>query len=105
MHLVKGHPCCPNFLAHPIRREEKLGPTSKLAIYEQKYKLRKQTNRQISLAFSAWHSCLSQVSRILYCGNKIVIDQKFSARGKMYLTRAHFDLSVLLIKWGYPLII
>jgi hypothetical protein len=33
-HLVKGHPRCPNLLAHPIRREEKFGPTSKLAIYE-----------------------------------------------------------------------
>jgi hypothetical protein len=33
MHLVKGHHCCPNFLAQPIRREEKFGPTSKLAIY------------------------------------------------------------------------
>jgi hypothetical protein len=50
MHLVKGHHCCPNFLAQPIRREEKFGPTSKLAIYDQKCKLSKQTNRQISLA-------------------------------------------------------
>jgi hypothetical protein len=30
MHFVKGHYCCPNFLAQPIRREEKFGPTSKL---------------------------------------------------------------------------
>jgi hypothetical protein len=50
MHLVKGHHCCQNFLAKPIRREEKFGPTSKLAIFEQKYKLSKRTNRQISLA-------------------------------------------------------
>jgi hypothetical protein len=50
MHLVKGHQCCPNFLAQPIRREEKFGPTSKLAIFEQQCKLNKQINRQISLA-------------------------------------------------------
>jgi hypothetical protein len=40
VHLVKGHHCCPNFLAQPIRREEKLGRTSKLAIFEQKCKLK-----------------------------------------------------------------
>jgi hypothetical protein len=50
MHLVKGHHCCLNFLASPIRREEKFGPKSKLAIFEQKCKLSKRTNRQISLA-------------------------------------------------------
>jgi hypothetical protein len=50
MHLVKGFHCCPNFLAQPIRREEKFGPISKLAIFEQKCKLSKRTNRQISLA-------------------------------------------------------
>jgi hypothetical protein len=55
MHLVKGHHCCPNFLAQPIRRKEKFGPTSKLAIYDQKCKLSKQTNRQISLAL--WVAC------------------------------------------------
>jgi hypothetical protein len=55
MHLVKGHHCCPNFLAKPIRREEKFGPTSKFAIFEQKYKLSKRTNRQISLAlYACW---------------------------------------------------
>jgi hypothetical protein len=50
VHLVKEHYCCPNFLAQPIRREEKFGPTSKFAIYEQKCKHSKRTNRQISLA-------------------------------------------------------
>jgi hypothetical protein len=50
MHLVKGHHCWLNFLAQPIRREDKFDPTSKLAIYEQKCKLSKRTNRQISLA-------------------------------------------------------
>jgi hypothetical protein len=59
MHLVKGHHCCPNFLAQPIRREEKIGPTIKLAIYEQKCKLSKQTNRQISLVLLA--KCLTIV--------------------------------------------
>jgi hypothetical protein len=44
VHLVKGNHCCPNFLAQPIRREEKFGPTSKLAILEQKCKLSKPTN-------------------------------------------------------------
>jgi hypothetical protein len=48
MHLLKD--CCPNFLAQPIKKKEKYGYTSKLTIYEQKYKLSKQTNRQISLA-------------------------------------------------------
>jgi hypothetical protein len=50
VHLVKEHHCCPNFLAQPIRREEKFGPTSKLAIYEHKCKHNIRTNRQISLA-------------------------------------------------------
>jgi hypothetical protein len=50
VHLVKEHHCCPNFLGQPIRREEKFGPTSKLAIYEHKCKHNKRTNRQISLA-------------------------------------------------------
>jgi hypothetical protein len=53
MHLVKEHHCCPNFLAQPIRREEKFGLPSKLAIYEQKLKLSKRTYRQISLALYA----------------------------------------------------
>jgi hypothetical protein len=30
MHFVKGHHCGPNFLAQPIRREEKFGPISNL---------------------------------------------------------------------------
>jgi hypothetical protein len=55
MHLVKGHHCCPNFPAQPIRREEKFGPTSELAIYEQKCKPGKRTKRQISLALYSWH--------------------------------------------------
>jgi hypothetical protein len=50
MHFVEGHLCCPNFLAQQIRKEEKFGPTPKLAIYEQKCKLCTRTNRQISLA-------------------------------------------------------
>jgi hypothetical protein len=50
MHLVKAHHCCPNFLAQPIRREEKFGQTQKMAIYDQKCKFSKRTNRQISLA-------------------------------------------------------
>jgi hypothetical protein len=50
MHPIEGHPCCPNFLAQPIRREGKFGPTSKLAIYKQKCKLSKRTDRKISLA-------------------------------------------------------
>jgi hypothetical protein len=54
MHLVKGHHCCLNFLAQPIRREEKFGQTYKMAIYDQKCKLSKRTNRQISLAL-LWH--------------------------------------------------
>jgi hypothetical protein len=58
MHFVEGHLCCPNFLAQPIRKEEKFGPTSKLAIYEQKCKLCTRTNRQISLALLQWrHVC------------------------------------------------
>jgi hypothetical protein len=50
VHLVKEHHCCPNFLAQPIRREQKFGQTSKLAIYDHKCKQNKRTNRQISLA-------------------------------------------------------
>jgi hypothetical protein len=50
MYLVKGHYCRPNFLAQSISNREKFSLTSKLAIYEQKCKLSKRTNRQISLA-------------------------------------------------------
>jgi hypothetical protein len=78
IHLVKGHPFCPNFLAHPITREEKFGQTSKLAIYEQKCKLGKRTNRQIILAlwekvYSLFylHSARNVVSLII---KQVVID-------------------------------
>jgi hypothetical protein len=50
MHLVKGHYTCPNFLAQPIRREDKFGLTPKLAIYEQKCKLSKRTGKTDRLA-------------------------------------------------------
>jgi hypothetical protein len=50
MHLVKGHYWCLNFLAQQIKKEEKFGLTSKLAIYEQQCKLCEQRNRQISHA-------------------------------------------------------
>jgi hypothetical protein len=68
MHLVKGHHCCPNFLAQPIRREKKFGPTSKLAIYDQKCKLSKQTNRHISLAL--FLLCTNQV---MHCVNQLCV--------------------------------
>jgi hypothetical protein len=61
MHFVKRHLCRPNFLAQPIRRTEKFVSTLKLAIYGQKCKLSKRTNREISLAllcFDKWISIL-----------------------------------------------
>jgi hypothetical protein len=61
MHLVKGHSCCLNILAHPIKRDEKFGPTSKLDIYEQKCKLSKRSNRHISFPLLARF-----FSRLLY---------------------------------------
>jgi hypothetical protein len=66
MHLINGHnTCCPNFLGHPIRREEKFIQTSKLAIYKQKWKFSKRTNRQISLALWKLSGILS--NSIILC--------------------------------------
>jgi hypothetical protein len=43
----------PDFLAQPIRREEKFGPSSKLATFEQKYKLSKRTTGRLASSYSA----------------------------------------------------
>jgi hypothetical protein len=62
MNLVTGHYCCLNFLAQPIRRENKFVPTSKLAIYEQKCKLSQgQLECVCDLFISAYDIAIVQV--------------------------------------------
>jgi hypothetical protein len=111
MHLVKVHPCCPTFLAQPIRRDEKFCLSSKLAIYGQKCKLRKRQTDRLATPYTLWHVSfsVSVLYSLLLRGDKRsspppALDNSFpqliAARSAVSLTCLILDIAQLL--WHIP---